>query len=503
MSERNDINTSSGNEAEIQAERERRNEGNVAKEKFLKEHAKPEEEAALKDIDDRFNNLNITAEKRAEQYELQNAQALTALKKYVKFSYKKLGERIRQISDPKERDQWRAEFEKTRGDVATYTGIIQGFLLEFQENHKEGIDLKALQELGQKGNEIFEQMINNKEYGNILHKVVENKLDKPSFDFIYNKIQRRTVAGPLKPEDAIALLDQAGVTSILSTMKGKQRLDFAEHVVDSGKPDALAILTSFVGSGYLSMGQADRLVDRAIAKGLVPQAQKEAVLASMLAAQEKNAEFEQTVGDRLERPQYKSQLHRVMEPKFLGGLFLTAWRGINLLATCMAYRKDFKELLGSPYVYADVAGIFAGTALMGNPTILDFLQKASKGQKNEKEFIKRQAELMALMSRYDGTSKKYFEKGGMVEAINAIRKEHAVTGKTGVATLQEIKEEAKKQYVMSRNPDLAKDLDAMNPEQLRQFTILASKVYETPAIIDTNNYKGYVAKVRQAEGLVS
>lgn len=478
--------------------------------KFYKDSVEPGKDNDANEIDRLFDTLEVHANERVDQYASERAQAITALKKYVLHAYKTLEDEIRRTDSPEERKQWVDRLSEVQKDVGNYRGVVAGFLTEFQRQlsvKNEKIDLKGLWQITEHANMIYTQMIQDRRYGEIIHKAAKNKLEKPDFDFIYGKIQRRPELGAVRLDDSIKMLEQAGVTAIMAGMNTTERQKFAEHIIRENKPEALAVVSSMVQSNYLTMTQGEQLVEQAIKKGLMTEDQRKGVLAMMLDLQEKNEAFHKGIEDRLERPQFQNQIQRVLDPKFLGGLILTVWRSVNLLVTAVAYRKDPSELLGSPYFYADIVGIFSGTALMGYPSIIDVLKKSTDGQRDQEAVMKKQAELMVKMNRYHGLSEKYFEKGGMVEAIREVQKEHAKKGKSGVPTFDELKAEAQKSYVKNMNSTLAQDLqtltssgEAHNAERAYQ---IITQISETPGIETTKQYQALAKAAKNPEKVTS
>lgn len=469
--------------------------------KFYKESVEPEKDNDAGEIDRLFDTLQVNANEHAEQYASERAQAITAMKKYVIHAYQTLEDEIQRTDSPELRKQWVDRLRDVQKDVGNYRGIIAGFLAEFQRQRtekNEKIDLKGLWQITEHANMIYEQMVNDKTYGEIIQKSTRNKLEKPDFDFIYGKIQKRSETGPANTSDSVKMLEQAGVTAIMASMNTTQREKFADHIIDQNKPEALAIISSMVQSNYLTMMQGEKLIGKAVQKGLLTEDEKKGVLAMMLDLQEKNAEWHKGIEARLDLPQYTNQIQRVLDPTFLGGLILTIWRSLNLFVTAVAYRKDPGELLKSPYFYADVIGIFSGTAMMGYPSVFEFLKKSTEGERDQEAVMKQQAELMVKMSRYHELSTTYFEKGGMVEAIREVQKEHAKKGKSEVPTLEELRAEAEKPYVKSMNPTLAQDLQMLaasgNAQKIERVQQLITQTYGTTGIENTKQYLG-LAKV--------
>ena len=474
--------------------------------KFYEESVEPEKDNDAKEIDQLFDALEIKANTHKEQYESERLQAITALKKYIIHAYKSLEDEIRRTDSPELRQQWITKLHDVQKDVGNYRGIIAGFLTEFQRQltvKNESIDLKGLWQITEHANMIYEQMVHNKTYGETLQKAVHNKLEKPDFDFIYGKIQKRTETGAANTNDSLKMLEQSGVAAIMAGMNTTERQRFAEYAISENKPEALAVVSSMVESNYLTMTQGEQLIEKAIAKGLMTADEKKGVLALMLVQQEKNAEFHKGIEARLDLPQFTNQMQRVLDPKFLGGLILTVWRSLNLFVTAVAYRKDPGELLGSPYFYADVVGIFAGTAMMGYPSVFEFLKRSTEGQKNQEVVMKQQAELMAKMNRYHGLSELYFEKGGMVEAIREVQKEHAKKGKSAVPTLEELKAESEKSYVKGMNPALTQDLQVLmnsgDSSKIDRVNQLIAQTYATTGIEQTKHYQALANVAKNPE----
>lgn len=474
--------------------------------KFFKDSVAPAKESDVAAVDTAFNNLKFGAKSYVENYASEAAQAITAMKKYILQVYADLEEKIQGLNKPEDRAEWKEKLLETKRKAMDYRATLTAFLNDFskqvQKEKKDGIGMNELWVITERCNEIFSQMYGNPEYGKIIQAASADAMTNSSFEFIYTKIQKRdtTKGGGLRMEDSEKLLEQSGVAAIFQAMDEGERVKFGEYLIDAGKPDALAMIKSLVGSNFMSIVQGEHLIDKLIAKdpGLAPQ--RTSIIAEMTRMQEKTAAVQESIGKRLERRQYRNQMHRATEPKFMAGLLLTAWRGVNGFATLLAYRKDLKELAGSPYFYLDVLGVAGGLSLMSNGEVFKFLKKMTDGHRDQKELMRRGALLMETTNRYPSMSKQYFEKGGTVEIIDTLRVERAKQKKAGPLTMEEVIAEADKEYVTNKNPGLKESLKKiLSTEQQRQFLKIAQQVYDYGQIKNTDNYTAHIKTAREAQ----
>ncbi len=473
---------------------------------FFKKSVAPAQESDVKAIDDGFAKLKFGAKSYVENYASEAAQAITSMKKYILQVYADLEESIKSLDKPEDRAEWERKLRETQKNAMDYRETIAAFLLDFQKqvekDKKDGIGMNELWVITERSNEIFREMYRNPQYGAIIQEASADKMTNISFEFIYSKIQKRdTIKGTgLTVEDSGKLLEQSGVAAIFQAMDPAERMKFAEYLIAENKPDVLPMIKSFVGSNFMSIVQGEQLVDKLIAKDPSLASQRTMIIAEMTAMQEKTASVQASIEKRLLRKQYRNQMHRATEPKFMAGLLLTAWRGVNGFATLLAYRKDLKELAGSPYFYLDVLGVAGGLSLMSNGEVFSFLKKMTDGQRDQKELMRRGGLLMEAANRYPSMSKQYFEKGGTVEIIDTLRVERAKQKKTGPLTMEEIIAEADKEYVTNKNPGLKESLMKMeNTEQRRQFLVLAQHVYGMGLIKNTKMYSDAVRIAREAQ----
>ncbi len=483
-----------------------------ALQQFFRDSVAPSKESHIKGIDTLFNNLKLGAKDYVENYASVADQAITAMKKYTLQVYADLEEEIQHLSRPEDRAEWAVKLRETQKKASNYQLTIAAFLRDFErqnaEDGKAGIGMNELWKIAERANEIFREMYRDPKYGEIIIMASANELSadtekaKSAFEFIYSKIQRRDISkgDNLTVEDSVKLLEQAGVAAILQAMDFGERLKFTEYIIQENKPDALLVIKSLVGSNFMSIIQGEELIGKMIAKNPSLASQRESIIAEMTTRQEKTTGVQEGIERRLQRKQYRNQVHRATEPKFMIGLFLTTWRGTNGLATIFANRMNLKELAGSPYFYLDVMGVAGGLALMSNGEVFKFLKTMTDGERDQKELMRRGVILMETANRYPAISRQYFEKGGTVEIIDTLRVERAKQKKTGPLTIEEIIAEADKEYVTNKNPGLKGSLQKIqNTEQRRQFLVLAQQIYELGNVKNTDTYNAYVKSARAAQ----
>lgn len=493
----------------------------AARTEFSKE-AKAAEDADAATIDAFFEgntpgekrllNFKQSDEQKPEQYEMQYAQAVMSMKRYIYFKYEQLDAQLSQSNKPEDRVKWGEKLAEIKKETTAYKNeIVVPFLANYTkqitEVKKEKIGVKHLWEISMMGNEIFNQMRENKNYGDILKKTMALKMDPDAYEEVYQKMKKHDGAYKETPDD-IPVMKLNGVRAIMSAMNESQRKEFVTQMITGKKPDAATILEAVVGSKMLPMPEAEKLVDLAIANGTIditknPKA-KEEMMAKLIAGQLKTDEGEKNLETNLKEPMFLNQINRILDPKFLGGLLLTVWRSLNLFVTAIAYRKNPKELLGNPFLYLDLGGIFAGTSLMGHPIAEGLLKRAAEGEKNQAEFMLKRAELMAQISRYHQTSSKYFEQGGMVEAIDVIRDQQEKTGKQKNITIDDIIAEMEKPGVAYKNKDaqvaaLKKAKTSTDHKDKNEVEIIAQKIQGSPSIKTTDNYLAVAKDTRAVE----
>lgn len=487
-----------------------------AVELFTEDKLGKEYEKAMGEIDRAFANLKEGSVKSVEQYEFQKAQAITAYKKYIIQSYDDLQKQAKNLDTVEGRKEWETMLATVRNDVNSYIMLVASDLTHFEEkvearNKSKDMGGAEMWELAQKGNEIYVQLLKNKKYKVAMEEALSDKMSPESYEFLYNRIywSRKSEKSPQGSDvklDAVRLMDQAGITSVMATMSGEARYEFGKYLITGNakgwRTDTVLILRSLVGSNLLTMKQGEDLVNLAIEHGVLMEGEKETLashkeqlLADMLQAQEHNDAWRREIGVRLDQPMDKNVVYKVFDPKFLGGLFMVARSGVNLFATTVAYRKNYGELLTSPYVYADIAMIFTGSWMMGNRSIGEFLKQKSKDKIDKEGYEKRMAKLLTNADRYHLVSERYMEKDGMAEAITEVKAQHKKEEKKTPPTIEEIIAQAKRQH----SDELAHDLEKLdNKVERQQLETLIAITAESDGIETTRHYREMAGTIRDA-----
>lgn len=499
MPEKREIPSTEAEKLEAQKAQEQANRPSNEANLFWQEQVADIFDSRLEKMGEYFNNLKFSQAVNEGKHESERDAALTAIQKYIVEARENLKREILKLDNPKDRVKWIDLLKEAERKVENYQGVVFAFLAEFQDQTREkspdGFGLNELWKIAARGNEIYREMKANEKYGEIITEASTDKeMSATSFDFIYEKIQKRPSTGPVTPEDSLKLLEMSGVAAIFAAMDGTDRMQFASHLITSKKSDAMAVISSLVGSNFLSIGQAEQLLEKAESAGLISSQDKPALLTSFTKKQEDNAAWEESIDMGKERREYRNQAQHLFEPKILGGLLLTVWRGLNMLVSLIAYRKDPLELLKSPYFYLDVAGIGTGLSLMQNKNILSFLTNMTEGEQNQKEHMERLANLMAVGGRYPAVSKAHLEKPGLIEAIVELRKDHRNKGIKESPTFEEIMEK-------NVNDESKKELAKMQPAEKEQLMKIVDQIFFAPEVKDTASYVSTMETYRKSQSI--
>lgn len=418
--------------------------------KWEREVLIPQQQRDMLEIDDRLNQ-HLGSREYVDAYGNQKAKALDAMKKYINRAYLVCAaEAHKSDTNAAEKAQWSKFFNKCTEDVRQYSFLVTALIIEaaHKNDEKAGgkgkgkIDLVALFDLAERGQEIFENIAKEPKYGDIIKKLSlgappPDKLEDTDYDFIINKFPPRA-PGPISADDSMKLLEASGATSILYMMSLKQRMAFAEYIIDrtpANPEQTVGIITSLASSGYLTNGQLEggenggKLYEKMKTKGLISEAKQHEIEATVKIGQAKAATIRKNIDTSVHADMDKNLAIKFFEPRYIGGLALMVWRGTNMALSLVAYRNDLTEYAKSPWLIADIAGILGGSALLGNPSILEWI----KSDPNAKT-LEQQANMIAMCQMITDKSaitEKYFTKpmkgkdqtkeAGMVELITIIR----------------------------------------------------------------------------------
>ncbi len=410
----------------------------------------PKQEEDLNRIDKLLND-HLDAKEYVDAYDGQKAKAVQAMQLYIKRAYEIcMIDARRNDMNSEGRRLWNEKFFKEyQEDVNQYFAMITAFLLEMKTKNKvtgkgEKISLDNLFDLAERGREIYWKIAKEPRYAEILKKITSGtvhpeKLDPADYDFIIDKFPERK-PGEVSADDSMQLLESSGVSSIMYAMNFQQRRAFAEYIIESRSRDrAITLITSLASSKYLTNAQLEGetgskgLYNLMREKGLfTDEKQEQDMKTTINIGQAKSDTIRANISKNIRADMSTNQAIKFMQPRYLAGAFLMVWRGTNAALSLIAYRNDLSEYLKSPWLYADIAGIVAGSALLGNPAILDWI-KDSVGQKD----LPGQAEKLAvceMISDKPGMTDKYFarplkksekvpglDETGMVELLTMIR----------------------------------------------------------------------------------
>jgi|GEM_PF-6472049 hypothetical protein len=475
-----------------------------------KEQAMKSREYDLKEMEKLLED-HLASREYVDSYANQKAKALDAMSKYVNYSYDLLDLAMEKTDNtPRERERWEDFLTECERDVNQYRTLIAAFLTEAagrkqkKEEQGEKMNLDDLFYLTERGNEIFVQMAENRHYGDIMRKILLKSGDEmlpEEYDFILAGFQPRN-PGPLTREDSLKLMEESGIVSIMAAMDGRKRMEFMRYIISKKKEKALALITSFASGKYLTVEQAKIL----LGEMQLDAASVEETLKTVEEGQKRTEEEMANIHDALQARMDTNAAVKFFQPKYLAGTALILWRGTNLLLAGVAHRKNLTELLHSPWFYADVAGIIAGNALLGNPTMWEWITKDTGSA--DREIITARTHLAQQMMNAPDISKMYFEKDGVVEAIAFVREKNKKAGKGNTATLKEVLEaindpaNGEKQFVKKLSQPARENLQFAatrgDEKKVDQFIkwIAAVPYYEK-----TDSYRRHVKELREMQGV--
>lgn len=407
----------------------------------------------MEEIDKRLNNPNLLGSREfVDAYGNQKAKALDAMKMYIDRAYMICAaEAHKADTDSKAREQWSTFLNQCGEDVNQYMSIITAILIEAAKKNVEGpnkgkIDLNTLFDLAERSRELFWQMAKEPRYGDMLKKITQNdhkeKLTADDFKFLLSKFPKR-IPGDVSANDSMQLLEASGATTIMYAMDPAQRREFAEYIIQNQPAEqAVGLIISLASSSYLANNQ---LEDSALEedttkvkkglyammkeKGLINDEALKNMKATIEIGQAKAKIIRENIKEGIHADMDKNLAIKFFEPRYIGGLALMAWRGTNAALSLIAYRSDLTEYLKSPWLVADIAGILAGSALVGNPTILEALKSGSDTKTLEAQSSK--LAVWQMMTDKPAMTKKYFidsmkghdqtKETGLVELITKVR----------------------------------------------------------------------------------
>ncbi len=479
---------------------------------------------------DRLLDYHLAAKEYVDAYDNQKAKALDAMKMYINRAYAIcMAEAHQSDVNSQGRALWNARFFKeANDDVNQYISMITAFLIEAAKKNeglvkgseKGKIDLNALFDLADRGRDIYTQISKDPKYGALLHKINTHvPLEVQDSEFIIEKFPKRE-AGPMSVDDNMKLLEASGAITLLYAMNPKQRMEFAKYIIEKKPEDKeriIGLITSFGSSGFLTPLHFKELYPMMRDKKIIDQKQQESMETTIEIGQAKAASIRTNIDVGIRTDMDKNQAIKFMEPRYIGGLALVTWRAANMALSLVAYRNDLTEYLKSPWMYVDVAGIIAGSALMGNPTILEWV-KENGGKKLED-----QAVMMALCEMIIGKpniTEKYFARArkdipggkketGMVELLSLMRKEKKSRKQPMGVKIEEILTFAEGKDSKTKNHEaikgvspeliaLLKSVSGKEKDDLEQYAnvVLASKTTLTTEILEQR-----VAKMKSLHGI--
>jgi len=488
--------------------------------KWRRETMTPAKEKDMKKIDDLLEQ-HLGNREFVDSYGNQKAKALHAMKLYIDRAYALCeAEAHKSDVDAAGRALWNERFFKNcEDDVNQYYSMITAFLVEAaRKNDKEGpnkgkIDLNVLFDLAERGREIYWEISKEPKYADILRRISTHaKLTPDDYNFIIAKIPPEKTPSEISADASMKLLEASGAITLMYAMNPSERKAFAEHIINTMPADrAIGLITSLGSSGYLTQLQLtdkdDGIFAKMKAKGLVLDENQQKNLESTIEiGQAKAKMIRANIDTGIRADMDKNLAIKFFEPRYIGGFALMAWRGANAALSLIAYRNDLKEYLESPWLIADVGGILAGSALVGNPSVLEWI----KGSADAKT-LETQAQKLAvcqLVIDKPGVTNTYFVdpmKGktsenatGMVELISMIREKKETAHEPPNVKIDDMLKIAEgndagtKTRIASKpvNPALIallKEAKAgKNKDELEQYasTVCASKMLKTTELLN-------------------
>ncbi len=408
-----------------------------------KDTVAPRRKAKMEDID-RLLDYHLADKEYVDAYDNQKAKALDAMKSYIRYAYAVcMAEAHKSDVNSEGRALWNARFFKqTNDEVNEYISMITAFLIEAarkSEGKEKGkINLNDLFDLADRGRDIYVQIAENPEYGKLLRKintVPHVPLDDKDYDFIITKFPKRD-AGEMSVNDTMKLLEASGAITILYAMNPEQRMEFAKHIIENKPPsrdpsEVVGLITSLGSSGFLKAIHLEELYPVMRAKGIIDNKKQEKMESTIKIGQAKADMIRKNIDVGIRADMDKNQAIKFTEPRYIGGAALVAWRSANMALSLVAYRNDLSEYLKSPWMLVDIAGIVTGSALMGNPTVLEWIKKNGGKSLEDQAIAMAMCEMIINKPRI---TDKYFTRAqkdipggkketGMVELLTLIRRE--------------------------------------------------------------------------------
>lgn len=494
-------------------------------EAYLKFEGDYEKEKAGKmgEVDEALANL-LAAREFVASYGNERAKALGEMKRYIDLAYKVMYRKMKIMDEtPEERMHWENDLDGIKAfhkecieDITAYKAIIFGMLTEVANRggstaDEKKIGLDQIFDIARNGKVIYDQMSTDPKYGIIMKKIVEQRtkpLDKDDYKYMVDKLPEK-VTGVVTPQEMVNVMRGSGVLTMVYVMNPDQRMIFARKVMDLRPEKSEALLFGLVSGGYLNMDQME------ILKPDMPQTLRE----KMAAAQENALKVQANIHTNIRQDMSTNGAVKFFQEKYLAATALTLWGASNLvLAGTVTILKNgwsgVGEFFGSEWVKLQMGAMVVGSALYGNPTILEWIAK--KGDTNES---RNEAMVVTNMIMQEShISREYFETpietkdgkklGGMMELIAFMRKEkaakHEAVGKITAKDLLAFandRNNAGKDPIKYLNPKvkdaLAKITGSKDQDGFEKF---ATAAYNSRVLLDTAQVQSWAKDIRLMEG---
>lgn len=451
---------------------------------FKRERVEPAEKAEYARIDKLFNQMKFADREHVDRYDNQRAYAIGAMKKYLEYTFKIMDLDLNRADTVEKRTEWPKYLNGAKEDIGNYYLLAAALLQEItakSPNKEIGID--QMYEIEQKGNELFNELAQSKEYGETLQHIFSTHENISGFtdgdkDLIIGKFKGVSLEG-MTARTAHEQLKEAGLTAMLMSMNDKQKNALCERMIQTKNPETMSIIASMTITGHLTIPQMESLFDKGVAAGVMQASGKAAFAEKCRVGQEAyEKDIKQRISENLRAKMSTNQAQRFFEPKFFAGFVLTVWRGINLGASVLAYRKDISELFGSEWFWIDIAGIAAGNALMGNTTITEFITQKTENETDKRQQAQELGRLGVVSKRYLDLSEKIFVKPGVVESIKEIAKRKKGEKITTADLIAELKR-PDRQGALRVAPEILGELEKLEGPQKERCDILVDQIAKT------------------------
>lgn len=500
--------------------------------KYTHDTIEPAREKKMKEIDTLLEN-HLGAKEYVDAYGNQKIKALHAMKMYIDRAYMICeAEAHKSEMTSAGRQLWNERFFKNcEEDVNNYIAMITAFLIEAAKKNTKGanagkIDLDTLFDLAERGREFYMEIANNPEYGKLLKKIntVPHKpLEKEENEFIVNKFPLR-IPGEMSADDSMKLLEASGAMTILYAMDADQRMEFASYIIENRDPaQAIGLITSLGSSGYITnaqlegIGGSKGLYAAMEDKKIITDKQKKDMEMTIKIGQAKAEMIRKNIDVSIHADMDKNLAIKFFEPRYIGGLALMTWRGANMALSIIAYRNDLSEYLKSPWLIADVAGILAGSALVGNPTVLEAIKEKGDAKTLEEQACK--LAVWQLITSNPGVTDKYFtgpmkgkdatKETGMIELLTVIREEKEKKSESMNVKMDEILRVAEgndpnTKTRMATKP-VSKELVALlkgaNEQEKKSLEQYASVVCSSKILRTTVTFQQWIDHLKKIQGI--